>query len=350
MPLGTTPAPANPADANVDGRVGITFSDAVMIIHTIFGPYDITYPPNTCNLGLTYTLSASADSVFFPQMPAVPDGIDTVLLPVVTVLDSNSRGVYLPFLVSGAVTDKFKFDRFVSHFATQIMTGPWSSAMLTDTGCLEWAALDWPGWPAGIVAGRKTITSLRYVRTAPGTGSITPVLVERSNLWKPTVVKNEDLFVPFTGYYNYALPPETLKVSMGSLNYDAVAGYPAADSFVVSFTSSGVPISFQLSPSESWITVVDTGAVGFRTPCSVVIKADATAVGIGNYTGQIAFTAMNPSAPSTIPAIDVGLMVRAPNTYPFGDLDCDGIVDISDLTKLIDRLYISLSPLAPCQP
>ncbi len=347
---GDAPEPPNPADANVDGRAGITFSDAVMIIHSIFGPYDIPYPPNTCGLGLTYTFGASIDSVFFPHMPLVPDGVDTVLMPVVTYLDTNSRGVYLPFLVSNAVTDKFKFDRIISNVGNQIIGGPWINYSGLDTVCLSWAVTDWPGWPTGVAAGRKSLTSIRYIRTSPGVGSITPVMVQRSSLWKPSVIKNEDLFIPFTGYYNFAFPPETLKVVTSAMAFDAVAGYASTDSFTVSFTSSGLPITFELAADDPWITIVDTGAVGFKTPCTVVVRATAVATGIGDYATQIHFTNLSPTAPTTIAAIDATMHVRAPNLYPFGDLDCDGIVDISDLTKIIDRLYISLSPLVPCQP
>ncbi len=344
-PMGSIPAPVNMADANVDGRAGITFSDVVTIVHSIFGPYDIPYPPNTCNLGLTYTLGASGDSVFFPQMLTVPDGVDTVIMPVVTVLDANSRGIYVPFLATEAVN--FKLDKITTVSANRIILGPFSSFQQQDTVCLEWAVLD---WPSDLAVGRKSITSLQYIRTAPGAGSITPTFVNRSSLWRPSVIKNEDLFIPFIGYYNFAFPPETLKVSTGAMAFDAVAGYASTDSFVVSFTSSGLPISFELTPDDPWITIVDTGAVGFRTPCNVVIKATAAASGIGDYATQIHFTNLSPSAPTTVAAIDATMHVRAPIIYPFGDLDCDGIVDISDLTKIIDRLYISLSPLVPCQP
>ncbi len=344
---GGAPEPPNPADANVDGRAGITFSDAVMIIHSIFGPYDIPFPPNTCGLGLTYTFGASVDSVFFPHLPQVPDGVDTVLLPVVTYLDTNSRGVYLPFLVSNAAVDKFEFDKVVSNVGTQIISGPATNFSGMDTACLSWAVT---GWPGGLAAGRKTLTSLRYIRTAPGIGSITPVMVERSSLWRPSVVKNEDLFVPFVGYYNFAFTPETLKVVSGPMAFSAVAGEDSPESFVVSFTSSGLPISFELTADDPWITIVDTGAVGFRTPCSVVIKATAVSSGVGDYATQIHFTNMSPSAPTSIAALDATMHVRAPNLYPFGDLDCDGIVDISDLTKIIDHLYLTMMPLVPCQP
>ncbi len=349
-PDGSTPAPVNMADANVDGRAGITYSDVVMLVHSIFGPFDIAFPPNTCGLGLTYTWGASADSVFFPQMISVPEGVDTVVMPVITVLDSNTRGVYIPFVISSGVTDKFKFDRVISNVGSGIFGGPWTAQPASDTVCLQWVVADWPGWPPGLVAGRKSVTSLRYIRTAPGTGSIVPPMVNRSSLWKPSVVKNEDLFLPVTSYYNFAFPPETLKVVSAPLAFDAVAGYASADSFIVSFSSSGLPISFELTPDNPWITIVDTGAVGFRTPCNVVVKATAASSGVGDYATQIHFTNLSPSAPSTVAQLDATMHVRAPNLYPFGDLDCDGIVDISDLTKIIDHLYLSLAPLVPCQP
>jgi hypothetical protein len=336
------PSLPNPGDADMDDRTGITAADMAALMNYLFGPFDLP----DCSPSQSYSLTASPDSVYFPQMPVVPDGVDTVDLPVITVLGADTRVLYLPFLKQAPGTSNFSLNRIVWSSGTYV-NYPTGGNVGPDTVCIQAGAINWPN---PNFTGRQTMLKLRYIRTAPGAGSIAPVLVDRSSLWRPSVVKNQDLFLPNIQYYNYAFPPETLKVSLNAMSFDAVAGYPSADSFVVSFTSSGLPISFELTATESWITIVDTGAIGFRTPASVVIKADATSTGIGNYTGQISFSSLNPSAPTTIPYVDVSLAVRAPNIYPFGDLDCDGVVDIGDLTKIIDHLYMSLNPLTPCQP
>ena len=339
------PAPPNPNDADVDGRTGLTISDVVAIVDYIF----VTFDPLQCTQAQTYGFSpATADSVFFPQMLSVPDGVDTVVMPIITHLDASTQGLFLSYLKKGPGTTNFALRKMTwsSTIANTIFKFDNSNYWVTDdTGGIEVISTQMPNTD---FHGRHTFGSLMYVRTAPGAGAIVPTLINRTSLLKPSVEKNGDLFLPVTQYYNFAFPPETLIVSLSSMNFDGVAGFPSTDSFVVSFTSSGLPISFELTGTELWIAIVDTGAVGFRTPCNVIVKTDATATGIGNYTGQILFSALSPAAPTTIPYIDVSFNVRAPNVYPFGDMDCDGVVDISDLTKLVDYMYISLTPMIPC--
>lgn len=340
------PAPPNPADADVDGRAGLTVGDVVALTDYIFGGQNSL----KCTQAQTYSFApAATDSVFFPRMLSVPEGVDTVIMPLITDLEASTQGLYLSFLRSGPGTTNFSLRKMDGLSGSSLGMVGYDDATSLGNDTVGCEVVSW-SFPNANFTGRHSLVSLVYVRTAPGTGAIAPMLVARTAVLKPSVEKNGDLFVPVTQYYDFAFPPETLKVSMSALSFDAVAGYFSTDSFVVSFTSSGLPISFELTPSDPWISIVDTGAVGFRTPASVVIKADATSTGIGNYTGQIQFTNLSPSAPATVAAIDVDLAVRAPNLYPFGDLDCDGIVDISDLSRMIDYLYLSLNPLIPCQP
>lgn len=343
------PAPPNPIDADVDGHAGLTMADVAVLTDWIFA-----WPQGTglqCTQAQVYSFAASStDSVFFPRMLSVPEGVDTVVMPVYTYMDASTHGVYLPFLGNGPGTANFGLNKVMWNSVPSwdiINYSNFQNYSHPDTCSIVATPYNMPN-PE--FTGRHALASLVYVRTAPGTGAIAPMLINWTSLLRPSVEKNGDLFVPNTQYYDFAFPPETLIVSTGSLNFDAVAGYPSTDSFLVTFTSSGLPISFSLTPTEPWITIVDTGAVGFRTPAAVLITADATQTGIGNYAAQISFSSLNPSAPTTVPYIDISMTVRAPNIYPFGDLDCDGVVDISDLSKLIDHLFMSLTPLTPCQP
>ncbi len=340
------PAPPHPSDADVDGRAGLTIGDVVALVDYIF----VTFDPLQCTQAQAYSFAPStADSVFFPQMLTVPDGVDTVIMPIITNLDGSTQGLFLSYLKKGSGATNFTLRKMTWSVSGGQNVLSWDNAnnywVTDDTSGIEVISIQMPNTN---FHGRHSLGSLVYVRTAPGAGAIVPTLVNRTSLLKPSVEKNGDLFLPVTQYYNFAFPPETLKVSLGSMNFDGVAGYPSTDSFVVSFTSSGLPISFTLTGTEPWITIVDTGAVGFRTPCHVVVKTDATSTGIGSYAGQILFSTLSPAAPTTIPYIDISFNVRAPNVYPFGDLDCDGVIDISDLIKLVDYMYISLTPMTPC--
>ena len=71
------------------------------------------------------------------------------------------------------------------------------------------------------------------------------------------------------------------------LSYTAMAGKVAADSFEVSFGSTGIPISFNLTPSDSWIILKALPGTPMTTPASIWVKASAATLGIGSYNGAI---------------------------------------------------------------
>ena len=83
---GAAPALPTPAMADVDGRLGITISDVAYIMDYLF----IGGPMPNCSPILNYSLTNSPnDTLFFPNMYGVPDGIDTVKLPVTTSMGSD---------------------------------------------------------------------------------------------------------------------------------------------------------------------------------------------------------------------------------------------------------------------
>jgi hypothetical protein len=330
-----------PANADMDGRAGITIADDQMLVNWIFVGEYVTF---NCAPTLSYSMTpSSADTVFFPLFANIPDGIDSVDLPVITKFASNTGSFYLPFLKAGSGNSKFALKRIVRlEDDGVVFPGSGSVSTFNDTVTLLGCDFD------GSFQGRDTMFVLRYGRTEAGAGTAAPQLVDRSSLLRPSVEKNYDLFLPVINYYTLEFPPETLKVAPTSLDFTAAAGFAADNSAVLHFTSSGVPITFQLTATEPWITFVDTGAVGFRTPADVVVNASAAAVGMGNYGAKIQMVNLSPSAPTEVADIDVGFVVRAPLAYPTGDLDCDGICDIADLTLLIDHLYLSLVPLPIC--
>ncbi len=350
---GTAPLMQNWSIGDVDHREDLTVADLVM-----FGNYMWLGTPGTltCNITGNYSFGVSgADTIFIPRILSLPDGIDSVRLPVRSNFQPHIQGVYVPMLKAGVPDNGiFRYEgaapadiygNFYYDGNHQCLTC--DTIVLIVQGFFSETSVD---DSTNVMAGAKTLAYLRYKRISAGDGAVAPVAVNRNELWKPSIEINSDLLTPVIQYYDFQFPPETLKVSPGSLDFNAIAGLPVADSFVVNFTSSGLPISFGLIASEPWVTIVDTGAPGFRTPCSVPVKVNPETVGIGSHSAQVDFTSLTPAAPVSIPHIGVSLNVRAPNIWPLGDLDCDGLIDISDLSAMIDHLYISLTPLVPCQP
>ncbi len=337
-PFGSIP---NPATADMDGHQGITVADLVPLMNWMFRPDPVIFD---CSQGQTYTFAPSmVDTVFFPYMGVVPDGVDTVRLTIVGSLGADAQGFYLPMLTEGAGISLFRLDS-VNRGSDSWLTRSFSPGTLRymDTVNMIAAEVFEP------IAGNHTLYTLFYSRTAPGVGSIVPQLVERSSIWKPSIERNSDLVVPVIQLAEYTLPPETLKVSMDSVQFHATAGYAADDSFLVNFTSSGLPIDFTLNPTQTWITVEDVAPVGFQTPAAVWVKANALQLGTGTYAGTILFENLNPTAPTSVPYIGVGITVAVPNVYPAGDINCDGIVDIGDLTMMILHLFMSFDQITPC--
>lgn len=324
--LGFGPAPAGLANADCDGRAGVTICDDARIAHYLFGVGTL----DCATIGAYSGTYPDGDAVYWPYMLNIPDGIDTVDLPVNILLQPNARGFYLPFLNQGigANSNFILLDVTVSD--NNFLIYP---AYRGDTTVLITAWFDDEHY-----TGLNALFTLHYVRMSPGVGNIVPQLVDRSSLWYPSLVRNNDLFrIPVLPTELF-LPPETLKADPGTLAYNSMAGKVAPDSFLVSFSSTGVPIDFTLAPSDAWITLLNVPPGGYTTPASVWIKADATALGVGDYSGQINITPTEPGIPAAPAAVTVAFHVIPPVIYPPGDFNCDGICDLTDLSTIVSYL------------
>ena len=336
--LGSNAPISSPANADMDGRLGITVSDATKLMAYLFG----TTMTFDCNPTLNYSLTLSTDdTLFFPTMAGVPDGIDSVALPVTTCLGDGAYGLYIPFLPIGPTGNSVFHLSSVSIVSDD---GFSSSPQVGDTSTL--IALYKPNKPSP--GGRHVTFTLNYVRSTPGVGNIAPMPVNRSARWVPSFERGFDLFLPRVIYKDYVLPPETLKVSPINLAYTAMAGKVAKDSFLVSFSSTGVPISFSLTPSSPWIVLKDLPGAPMTTPASIWVKADATALAMGSYNGTIDITPVKVGTPMVNSSVAVSFEVTKPILYPPGDLNCDGIANLADLSRFVSYLTGGGATLLDC--
>ncbi len=320
------PTPANPALADCDGRAGVTVSDIVAIFDSIFNGLNLD-----CSAAGVYSNTyTDGELVYWPYMLNVPDGINSVSLPVAVLLQPGSQGYYLPFLNQGAGANSvFRLDS-ISYSSNNLLS---LGAKHPDTSIILTAR-----WDDAMYQGVNTLFVLHYGRVTSGVGNIVPQLVDRSALWYPSLERDGDLFRMAVMPTEQFLPPETLKTTPATLAYSSMAGKVAPDSFLVSFSSTGVPISFTIAASDPWITLLNVPPGGYTTPASVWVKADATAIGIGDYAGQITMTPTEPGTPVVPDAVIVTFHVILPVTYPPGDFNCDGICDITDLATIVSYL------------
>ena len=333
------PQPIGITNADADGRNGVTYSDQVRLLDWLFNG-GVTLD---CSRSLTYSFTpAPNDTIFLPRSVDIPDGVDTFYLPVVTSFEPGCDAMYVPTLQRGpGSTANF---RLAGTTATGLAS-PWLAPASQvwgepDTVILNMASVDG-------VAGRNQYLVMKYVRTAPGVGRIRPTAVDRSTLWRPTIVRNDDMLIPTIVYTDIALPPDSLHASPTSFAFTARAGRPATDTFTLTLTSSGAEVPFDLTIlTIPWIKILDYGS-GI-TPWAVRVTADAETLVAGTYNEAITVNSSDPDVvidPVTIP---VTFTVLPPVVFPSGDFNCDGIIDLSDLARMIAYLVLRNPLPAPC--
>ena len=325
---GLGPSP-NLSNADCDDRLGVTLGDASALVDYIFAGG----PAPDCTPSQVYSLTYSdSDTLFLPYIFDIPEGVDSVSLPIVSALGAGAKGYYLPLLVGSGLTGNATFElHSVSKGATQgglLFNG----FKVVDTAVLM--ALDLFN---SEIVGTKTLFFLNYRRIAPGLGNISPMMLERSSLWVPSVSRNRDLLRPHTVAKEFVFPPESLMTTPSQLTYAAMAGKTAADSFLVNFTSTGIPITFSISVSDPWIRLINPPTT-LTTPASIWVKASADSLAIGDYTGQINILPNKPSTPMNLDAVTVTFNVTTPVVFPPGDFNCDGICDVADLAALVNYI------------
>ncbi|MFQ5499829.1 MAG: dockerin type I domain-containing protein [Candidatus Zixiibacteriota bacterium] len=345
------PAPINVANADCDGNAGVTISDVSSLSGSLFG-WDGQLD---CSASGSYSfVPAPNDTVFFPRLLGIPDSVSEVYLPVYVSSSDIITGVYLPFLKSGIGSNGvFDFDSVRAYQSSGNGNfGGVGSSLGSDTVTI---------FSSSFVDGSSIVVAqpiflLKYVRVTSGTGNIAPELVDRSSDWKPSVVKGRDLFSPTIEYYDF---PSTsglsLTMSQDNLLFNATVDSVSSDTILVNFTSAGWPLTFYLVPSDMWIGIEEWINPGFfpyptyTTPASATITADATALGVFDYTGMM--TVYLDGYSLVLDTIDVTLSVHPQGSqqFPPGDVNCDGTVDIIDVTYLVLYLFLGGPPPFPCQ-
>ena len=331
------------AEADCDGRAGITMSDVVTIIDYIYKDDD----HRDCSALGTYNLTpALDDTVFIPYINSVPTNVTTLDLPIMVSLLESTDGVYISLLTDASTTDDlFNLTEIgVNESYDYIAIDQYYPD--GDSCSLELIELS-----EGALTGEQvTFFDLEFTRYSAGVGNVAPTEYVRSPLWKITVEKDGDLFIPVIVYYEVILPDPTLTVNPTSLSFTAVSGGASGASYEISFTSTERPVTFDLYMSEPWI-VLDGNPVGpYTTPVTFLVSADATNLFPDTYIGTI--TPVNFEPPETTlinGVVTIDFTVDPVPDLPWGDINCDGNVTIGDIALLIDCLFINARPVPDCR-
>jgi len=327
--------------ADCDGITGVTVSDAERLTAFMFRGESLE-----CNVSGSYGfLPANNDTIFVPRLLGIPDGTSKVFLMIFARLSTPASGIYLPLTTPGS-TGNSVF-RFIRDWPANVgLQG--GSQLLPDT--IVTFGIDLLGDLP--FTGLVNLAMLEYDRNAPGLGDIAPEATDRAGDWQIAILRDGDLYRPVISYYDAPLP-WGVAVSLTPQNLDFTT---AVDSIVTDTVFTGFEVlapvgaRIKLDRSATWIILDDfDGTLPLPTyisPATVPISVDASGMGIGDYTGWVyVFYEGYDNWDNLIDSLPVTLSVTSePDPepqFPPGDLNCDGQVDVADLTYIVNFLFLN---------
>lgn len=332
-------ASLNESVADCDGHAGITVGDAQALFRDFYYDEHVL----DCSASESYSFApAPNDTVFLPYMTGIYESIDSIALAIRVYWEEGTNSMYLPLSADTAA--------WGGYFYPQILLQS-AGTVVALNGDDAWIAVVNEYDPYTQIVGYNSVVTLIMRRIKPGTASIQCEPVVINELWRPSVGKIDgDLLVPEIRTYAVEAPAPHVTVSPTALNLVARTGAAGSNAESITFESDLGPVSFTLLTSDDWLVIQDYQAGGYTTPATITVKGDATALAPGNYTGTITVEDVEPTnAEFTAMTIDVNFEVLEPMVFPHGDVNCDGVVSIGDISKLIDHLYLSQDPLVPCE-
>ncbi len=326
--------PFYPSVADIDGRAGITIADASAHVDSLLNGQSLD-----CSAAGSYSFPLSVeDTLFMPAFGAIPEDILELRLPIKVAYSENVDAFYLPILPNPG--PNWEFTGVQSNSGTAA-AGSYSS--IGDTAIMHGINIEYIG---NKFVRTNTSQVLIYERIAPGPSTVTPTLIDRDGVLKYGLEKDGDMIRPTVVYTTYFLPDDTILVSESSLHFESASGNPSPDSVMIHFTSNNDRfLQFSLTPSEPWIQIISFTMIEQGTPDSVLVTINSSLAPVGSSFGTITVMPWDESVTPSVEQIEITAEVLPPLLYPSGDFDCDGVVDIADLTYLI--LYLFMDGTTP---
>jgi hypothetical protein len=336
------PAPPNPSMADMDGRSGLTIADVTYFQQYLFG--NPSGPAPDCSGGGTYSYAvAESDSIFLPRLLGIPESIESLVIPIVTVLQANTVGYYIPAIKAAESNGIFRFDSVSTQSggsATEIYMGRkiWGDTLiLVASGT----------YSSDVISGVRSYYGAHFTRVAPGLGDISFEATDRGDgdSRRFAVVKDDgDLYIPVVSHLDDA--PEFLQAPTEELAFSAVRLFPSNDSYDLDITATMGTIDWEAETDADWLTLSSwTGT----TPATLTVSVGEIDLPAGNYVGTINLHNVS-GGYEYDQGIEIPVRLSLISPHPSMDANCDGLLNISDLTYLVNYLYgIPLGP-APCDP
>lgn len=331
---------------DLDDYWGITISDLVHYQASIESP---SYADSfDCNSSFDYSFAPSPnDTVFIPRVLGIPSGVTSVVLPIRLSLQPDTRGAFIGIKTVELGGGFYEWRTTRTAWTDSNHIGAGRGAWNNDGKYRTFTVAPWE--QNGSLAGNHHYFDITYLRYNGGITNIRLDTFDIDHFHRVSVVKGHDLFIPTVVVYDYTLPPDTLKISASTLAFHAPAGEKCPDTLSVRFTSGSSPITFQLAANQPWVTLL--GASGnLTTPDTVRIVVDAGRLPEGLYVDSIVVvnptSALGAIAPQT--SLSVQFTVGQPYYFPPGDVNCDGLLDLRDLSTVIARLMGAIPAIQPC--
>lgn len=330
-----SPEPAPQADC--DGVPGMTISDAARLVDYLF----VSFGPLDCTLAGSYSFAPSPnDTVFLPRLANVPLDINHVAMPVITKFESGVDGEYLVLLGNGMFPDGVFTLTEITYSSVPIATAGfvmWSN----DTAVMVYTPLMDPG-----LTGVQQTFTLQYDRQSAGPSTIAPFPIDRTDPLRFAIERDGDLRVPWIAYYDYQLPPDTLTVSPAVMNLTLTVGDQPLSNQLIDLDAAPRAVACSAFTDVDWITILDPGP--HTTPHTLAIEIDPDGLSAGSYTGLVTIAPIDPTVVSLNATTTVQLTLEPLILYPWGDLNCDGKANLTDLTLMVGVLFLNWDPPPPC--
>jgi len=331
------PDPINLANADCDGVPGVTISDLAAIIGYVYARL-----PVDCNLSGSYSFAnANSDTIYVPRILNVPAEVDQVDLLVFGTFSSLTDGMYMPIKELGiGSSSNFDLDRVIPvnyGVGGGVVTNPNERVLFLNDNYTD---------PPGFMNGNQNLMMLSYQRISPGIATIIPEPFDRPSPWNIAITRNDDLLFPVVAYYDVTSPSGGLEISDHDFAFHALVNAPSLDTFRVDISQGPYGVAFELSSSVPWVTASQYNGV---TPATVTFLANASGMGVFEYSGVIRVSYGGIWTP--VDSMNVSLTVHPAGnpTFPAGDTNCDGALNILDLTNLVDFFFRGGLRPFPCE-
>lgn len=333
------PGEINLANADCDGTTGVSIADVTALVGNLFYMESLDCTP----VGTYGFQPLTTDTVFLPYALAIPPQFNELTLVVKAKLTPNTDGLYLPLLPFGpGSSGAFVFSS--AQYQTQGNPLLASELISADTAVVLGVDLYRNNF-----VGITDFLYLTYTRQSAGDGTIWVQEANRGDPLRFAVEQDGQLYTPVIRYYMFEPPPDTLFADRDRWVVSPVVDSPFTETLSIAVTSWPDGVTFRATTDEDWINLQNMPAGYLTAPDTVFFTLDTDGFAEGYHQGVIRLEAEDSTVFVRDPEVLVELYVRLPDLFPWGDLNCDGRANLTDVTVLVGCLFLGMPAPEPCE-